>query len=167
MISDIKNLSLSKAPEVPGKASTAASKDVSTNSQQALEPDTLSKQTTIDVDSLQTNDDLDTLKKEDPFLYFSIPAVRKAEYLIQDIDISRLDTDAIRRNCISCPGRMEMQEFSQASRTVYRKSRISFECHDSLIMSSIYDEILNERNNAKAQHSDDGIDLLSLLEDDM
>mmetsp|Transcript_3899 Transcript_3899/g.8280 ORF Transcript_3899/g.8280 Transcript_3899/m.8280 type:complete len:167 (-) Transcript_3899:96-596(-) len=166
MISDMKNLPLSKASEVPGKASTAASKDLSTNSQLNLEPDTLSEQTTIDIDGLQTNHDLATLKKEDPFLYFSIPAVRKAEYLIQDVDISRLDTAAIRRNCISCPGRMEMQEFSQASRTVYRKSRISFECHDSLIMSSIYDEILNDKNG-KAQYIDDGIDLLSLLEDDM
>ncbi|KAL7471846.1 hypothetical protein ACHAXS_012157 [Conticribra weissflogii] len=159
----MKNRSLWRAPQVPSKASMAIESSIeSTNSQQNLETETPSERT-INIDSLYTNDDLLTLKNEDPFLYFSIPAIKKAEYLSQNVDISRLDKAAIRRNC-SCPGRMETEEFSQVSRTVSRKSRISFECHSSLIMSSFHDEILNEKNRGEAQHLDDDIDILSLLD---
>ena len=43
----------------------------------------------IDTQKL-TQDDLKSLKKQDPFLYFSIPAVRTAALLNRDVDMSSL-----------------------------------------------------------------------------
>ncbi|KAL7460153.1 hypothetical protein ACHAXS_000618 [Conticribra weissflogii] len=102
------------------------------------------KQINININQLSTNDDLAILKKEDPFMYYSIPAVKKAEYLFQDVDVTILKNSCMRRNSISCPGRMESEEFSQPMRSITRKSRISFECHNSGFESSFLDDLYDD-----------------------
>ncbi len=102
------------------------------------------KQINININQLSTNDDLAILKKDDPFMYFSIPAVKKAEYLFQDVDVTILKNSYMRRNSISCPGRIESEEFSQPMRSITRKSRISFECHNSGFESSFLDDLYDD-----------------------
>lgn len=74
------------------------------------------------IDTTDLNvEDIESLKKSDPFLYFSIPAVREATVHNRDIDLSNL------RDC-------------QSSR-VERCSRISFECHTDLLMEEFMEEL--------------------------
>eukprot|EP00985_Skeletonema_marinoi_P031869 scaffold37836_cov79-Skeletonema_marinoi.AAC.1 len=47
------------------------------------------QQKVIDTRNL-TEEDLKTLRKQDPFLYFSIPAVRTATLLSRDVDMASL-----------------------------------------------------------------------------
>mmetsp|Transcript_43466 Transcript_43466/g.74182 ORF Transcript_43466/g.74182 Transcript_43466/m.74182 type:complete len:137 (-) Transcript_43466:282-692(-) len=62
-------------------------------------------------------DDLKSIKKDDPFLYYSIPEVRKAAMAGRDIDMSELG------------GILEtMNDKDQTQSTVKRQTRISFEC---------------------------------------
>jgi len=62
----------------------------------------------IDTTSLKNEEDLELLKEEDPFLYYSIPSVRKAEFEGTDINISSIKASASK---------------------IERKSRVSFECY--------------------------------------
>ena len=57
-----------------------------------------------------TEDDLKRLKKKDPFLYFSIPAVRSAALLNRDVDMSSLQGREIqcsRREKASYPSQID------------------------------------------------------------
>jgi hypothetical protein len=77
----------------------------------------------IVIDTSDLNDqDLDLLKKQDPFLYYSIPAVRTAAVVhSRDIDMSAIQ--------------------GQDSRRVERQSRISFECHTDLLMGDLFETL--------------------------
>mmetsp|Transcript_27247 Transcript_27247/g.56832 ORF Transcript_27247/g.56832 Transcript_27247/m.56832 type:complete len:188 (+) Transcript_27247:98-661(+) len=86
----------------------------------------------VDINNIKTDHDLETLKKQDPFLYYSIPAAKKAEFLNRKVEVSKLDKcSGIRRNSNSCPARM-MTESRHTRRSILRSTRISFECHDNL-----------------------------------
>ena len=67
----------------------------------------------MDMHRLSEND-LKTLRTKDPFMYHSIPEVHTATFTLQEVEYA---------NTIS----------SQASSTVTRKSRVSTECHPSLL----------------------------------
>jgi hypothetical protein len=70
--------------------------------------------------------DLQVLRKQDPFMYHSIPSVYKATLTLQAADnVKTIST--------------------QASSIVTRKSRVSTECHASLLMEDLFDdeEVLN------------------------
>lgn len=95
--------------------------------------DDKSLQKTVDIDDLKTDDDLKTLKKNDPFLYYSIPAVRRSEFLNEDICVTKILRSGMPRHQ-SCPGRMEVHQ--PGPRSISRRTRISFECHDSLAMGN-------------------------------
>jgi hypothetical protein len=101
--------------------------------------DTCSKQH-IDVKSLSAQD-LNSLKKKDAFMYYSIPAGRSAALLNKEVDMSKLDevSTVMKRNCTSCPSRIMTQEFA-TSCTVERASRISFECHADLLIMDLMEE---------------------------
>ncbi len=91
----------------------------------------------VDIDNLKTNDDLEALKKGDPFLFYSIPEAKDAVLAGEKLDISTLKTSSMRRNWYSCPARMESVSHSEepsSAKIVSRKSRISFECHDSFLL---------------------------------
>jgi hypothetical protein len=63
-----------------------------------------------------------TLRTKDPFMYHSIPEVHRATFTLQEVEYA---------NTIS----------SQASSIVTRKSRVSTECHPSLLMEEfLHDE---------------------------
>eukprot|EP00985_Skeletonema_marinoi_P003569 scaffold1542_cov143-Skeletonema_marinoi.AAC.18 len=74
----------------------------------------------IDTANLNAQD-IESLKKSDPFLYYSIPAVHKAAIHNREIDLPALHAD------------------SHSSR-VERRSRISFECHTDLLMEEFMEE---------------------------
>ena len=96
----------------------------------------------IDTRSLK-GEDLETLKKQDPFLYFSIPALRSATLLGREVDMSSLKGDRSSRRA-SCPSKIE----SAPSTKIERRSRISFECHTDLILEGCIDDMddLNMRD---------------------
>ena len=65
---------------------------------------------------------LKTLRTKDPFMYHSIPEVRRATFTLQEVEYAKIIS-------------------SQASSIVTRKSRVSTECHSSLLMEEfLHDE---------------------------
>jgi len=74
--------------------------------------------------------DLARLKKRDPFSYFSIPEMMNAEFLNDDVDMDTPILNVLSRNEAGGPltNTKENQTF-----TLYRKSRVSYECHVNLI----------------------------------
>ena len=85
----------------------------------------------IDIKDL-SEDDLQSLRKEDPFMYYSIPAIRMATIYGKDIDPS--DKVALCCSNLSSDGQQEpaskrtKSTYSNRSRTtVLRRTRISFE----------------------------------------
>jgi hypothetical protein len=75
----------------------------------------------IDIDtSSLTEEDLKTLKKQDPFLYYSIPSVRPREGVCGSVGNKGIDVSS------------SLQMPSGSSR-VERRSCISFECHPDLL----------------------------------
>ena len=64
----------------------------------------------LDIRSISSLEDLKSLKRSDPFMYYSIPAVHSAKILMKndnDIDTSNLGVSKIRRSYMSCPSRMQ------------------------------------------------------------
>ena len=85
----------------------------------------------IDIKDL-SEDDLQSLRKEDPFMYYSIPAIRMATIYGKDIDPS--DKVALCCSNLSSDGQQEpaskrtKSTYSNRSKTtVLRRTRISFE----------------------------------------
>ena len=100
----------------------------------------------IDTSKL-SQEDLRSLQTSDPFLYYSIPSIRRSSYLFGN-------DDAIRRSSLPIMqhSHLDHNKSNQEKRRhsiVRRSSRISTEAHPGLI----YDEILSE--------------LLSLANDDI
>lgn len=92
---------------------------------------------TIDIADISA-DDLESLHRQDPFLYYSIPGVRSATVLMKDIDESNLGEFApAMRNCLSAPSRLETVETNTSSqpKTVERRTCVSFECHPDLLLA--------------------------------
>jgi hypothetical protein len=79
------------------------------------------KQKIVDTRHLNAQD-LKTLKKQDPFLYYSLPS-------------------SVRRNAATADGKSSTPTTKLTSTTVERKSCISFECHPDLVLE---DEWLND-----------------------
>jgi len=96
------------------------------------------QQKVIDTRNL-TEEDLKTLRKQDPFLYFSIPAVRTATLLSRDVDMASLQGGQCSRRA-SCPSRIE----STPPTKVERRTCISFECHTDLLLEACFDEMAND-----------------------
>ncbi len=100
------------------------------------------------VDSRDLNENsIKNLKIRDPFMYYSIPGVRKADILVREIKHS--DVDALmqgfpvrqghhqgRREAGMSAGDNTL-EGTDIGTIVHRKSRHSTECHVSLIMQDI------------------------------
>jgi hypothetical protein len=94
----------------------------------------------VDTSNLDEQD-LELLKKQDPFLYFSIPAVHHAAVVrnSRGIDMSAIQgsrSKATSRRA-SCPSRIQQ---TSDSTKVERKSRISFECHTDLLFEELMDD---------------------------
>ena len=110
--------------------------------------------TQVDVDNSISEQDLKSLKKQDPFLYYSIPGVRDATVRLKRADMHQIVQNGLKR-CQSCP------ESSKASGTpseppapvvkVQRRTRLSFERHPDLLLRDL---ILD--NNDNDAHDDMG-----------
>ena len=75
---------------------------------------------TVDLNLISNLEDLKSIQEQDSFMYYSIPGVRKAKVLMEDIDMT---------NLIGAP-------------VVSRKSRISFECHPDLFIENYLNNIM-------------------------
>jgi len=103
----------------------------------------------IDINRINNLDDLKSIKQQDPFMYYSIPSVRRAKVLMKnemDIDTSNLGEHIPRRSRVSTvhgvddsTNRQEQEEDAQMK--VTRSTRISFECHPDLILEDIFNEM--------------------------
>ena len=110
----------------------------------------------IDIKDISAND-LVSIKREDPFMYYSIPGVRISKMLMKDVDTSDLSASStIKRSCFSSPSRLETVQ-GKAQETVVRKSCISFECHPDLLLD---DEFSMNEHDA----FDEDVDLEDPLE---
>ena len=108
--------------------------------------------------------DLQSLKKRDPFLYYSIPGVRQATVRRREVDIHKLAQDGLRRECVSCPASIQTNTESEPVAKVKRCTRVSFECPADLLM-----EDLMEKHMEKFAADDSRLDdlLTDLLELDV
>ena len=95
----------------------------------------------IDISNLSA-EDLQSLKQDDPFLYYSIPAVRRAVFNLEEPDMS--------------------ESSLEESTTVKRCTRVSFECHSDLIMEDLFGEIDEEFDQLDLERLD--LDLFKLLD---
>ena len=102
---------------------------------------------TVDLKYITSLDDLKSIKKQDPFMYYSIPGARKATVLMQEaIDLS---------NLIGA-GQAVQDETPQASQKVSRSSRISFECHPDLLLA---DNMLNDFHGLDFEDEEEPMDM--------
>ncbi|KAL7487120.1 hypothetical protein ACHAW6_012716 [Cyclotella cf. meneghiniana] len=83
----------------------------------------------VDVSKL-TKDDIQSLRKDDPFMYYSIPGVSKADLLCQPVDCSNLQS--LIRGDASC------------SRVVSRRSRVSTECDFAVLFKDVWGDVSDE-----------------------
>ena len=82
----------------------------------------------VDLGSISL-DDLESLKKTDPFMYYSIPQVKRATVLMRNIDMSSL---------LGPPARAAHQgEAPEVSQKVSRSTRHSFECHPDFFLGDL------------------------------
>lgn len=78
----------------------------------------------VEIDaSLLSAEGLQSLKKEDPFLYYSIPSVRRGMFKLDGLDSSASSTE------------------KESDRTVKRCTRVSFECHTDLLMEDLFEDL--------------------------
>ena len=96
---------------------------------------------TVDLNDISNLEDLKSIQEQDSFMYYSIPGVRKAKVLMEDIDMT---------NLIGAPARAP-----QVSQKVSRKSRISFECHPDLL----FENFLNNMGGLDFEDEDDLLDM--------
>lgn len=112
---------------------------------------------TIALKTVSTND-LSTLKKKDPFLYYSIPGIRSAKVLGKEVDVNNLGTCAIR----SCPSRLftQISKSYQPAVTATRTKRISFECHPDLLFENLSIEEGDESSDFDEDEDEDILDVI-------
>ena len=87
--------------------------------------------TEVNVDKSLSAQDLKSLKKRDPFLYYSIPGVRDATVRLEhaDVDMHQIAQNGLKRYCQSqsCPASIQTSFTSEPVAKVKRCTRISFE----------------------------------------
>eukprot|EP00574_Skeletonema_japonicum_P006340 CAMPEP_0201728026 /NCGR_PEP_ID=MMETSP0593-20130828/14527_1 /ASSEMBLY_ACC=CAM_ASM_000672 /TAXON_ID=267983 /ORGANISM="Skeletonema japonicum, Strain CCMP2506" /LENGTH=175 /DNA_ID=CAMNT_0048220007 /DNA_START=64 /DNA_END=591 /DNA_ORIENTATION=+ len=119
--------------------------------------------------SKYTSDDIKRLRLEDPFLYYSIPAMKRQQY---ESDSSPTNSPA-RSNTVSfssrrsscptilqsshSPGNDGKQQHQQRRESVKRARRVSAEPHPSVVMKRIMDElnIDNESDDSDMDEEDE------------
>ena len=80
----------------------------------------------VDLKHITSLDELKSIQKQDPFMYFSIPGVRSAQVLMKDIDMSNL---------------LGASAEAGRSQKVSRMTCISFECHPDLLLDDSLDDL--------------------------
>ena len=109
----------------------------------------------IDIRNIST-DDLKSIQRQDPFMYYSIPGVRSAKLFMKEIDSSNL---GLNRNCGSCPSRLgSVHDNAPEPHKVTRSSCISFECHPDLLLEGLLDA--DDNGNILLDDVEDPLDWL-------
>ena len=99
----------------------------------------------IDIRSL-TDQDLCKLKTEDPFLYYSIPSIRRKSYLFDESnDVDAIKSSTSRRSSLPADFRSRqdtlyqdvLEDTRRRESIVRRTSRLSTEAHPSLIFEEM------------------------------
>jgi hypothetical protein len=115
-----------------------------------------------------TQDDLERLRLEDPFLYYSIPAMKRSLF---ENDSSILNSSSSRRS--SCPtilinsdisgndGPQQQQQLRRGS--VTRARRLSTEPHPALLMQNIMNEMNLKENFDDSDTDEEDEKLLEAL----
>lgn len=86
-----------------------------------------------------TSSDLASLKRNDAFMYYSIPTARAAAMHGKDVDPSLLRVDA----STSSPSSEEettSRKARKVSRKVTRQRRVSTECHPDLMLEELFSD---------------------------
>lgn len=92
---------------------------------------------TIEISSL-TSSEIAELKEKDPFMYYSIPAVRKSAMRSQEVDYSLIGGGpSSSSSTTSQDGSRKSRKISQ---TIIKKRRLSMEMHPDALM----EELLND-----------------------
>ena len=106
------------------------------------------KMNAIEVDvSRMLESDLLLLKKKDPFMYNSIPAIRQASLMLQDTPNLVSQDEASKEG--KCPN------------VVSRRSRLTTECHPSLLLEdALLDETPTQVPTGESKPQGDLIDIL-------
>lgn len=133
------------------------------------------RQPSIDLNTLNHEDDVKTLREEDPFLYHSIPMVQKARLSLNDVDDSTLVTalngasdtswsiGGLQDDHEDSPSRQSRSSSSSSSSSVVqRKTRLSTECDQSAALEDLL-ELDDEEFKARCQ--EDGVDFDALQDD--
>ena len=97
----------------------------------------------IDIGNLST-EDLQSLKQNDPFLYYSIPAVLRAALNLEEPDVSTLSSE------------------ESTSITVKRCTRVSFECHTDVLMEDLLGDIDEGYDDSELEQMD--VEISKLLD---
>ena len=89
----------------------------------------------VDVGCLNSSD-VESLKADDPFMYYSIPSLKNSAMFNEHLSMNRVDSSSF-----SEPTRIEMGDDSRSmdedSCIVTRLSRLSVECHADLIYARL------------------------------
>ena len=91
----------------------------------------------VEVDYSLSAQDLTSLKKRDPFLYYSIPGVRDATIrkMGHAVDIHQVAQNGLKRYCHSCPASISTSSCtSEHVAKVKRCTSVSFECPADLLI---------------------------------
>jgi hypothetical protein len=81
-----------------------------------------------------TSSDLPILKKNDPFMYYSIPFIRKATLHFKEINVAALTMSTSDE---TKGGSTERSSKNQ----VTRQSRMTFECHPDLLLDGLMNSL--------------------------
>jgi len=90
----------------------------------------------IDISSITTSSDLDTLSKVDPFLYHSIPSIYKSKLVCELVNHAQVT----------------QEHHHNVSSSIQRKTRMSTECHSILLLE---DMLLGDSSYGGIASSDD------------
>ncbi len=94
--------------------------------------------------------DLKTLKKQDPFLYYSLPSSVRRRNAGRNRDMDCMSSPLIGKSSTPTP------TTKSTSTKVERRSCISFECHTDLLLE---DEWLNDDDDAAAAAVNEGFEV--------
>lgn len=82
-----------------------------------------------------SQDEIKALRKTDPFMYYSLPAVRKAALALEPVDCpTAIDSS-------DCKEQQRRDALKRLRRSAYRRTRLSFEVHPSVLLD---DDFLNQ-----------------------
>ncbi|KAL7474629.1 hypothetical protein ACHAW6_000597 [Cyclotella cf. meneghiniana] len=81
-----------------------------------------------------TSSDLAALKRNDPFMYYSIPSVKNVALNCKDVNASLLNVPSSRHSHCS---EVKSKENASTKCTVTRQRRLSVECHPDVLMEAL------------------------------